>query len=66
VNTLVVTPPLFDHLGGEPTLDGQLVGAWEGLAAQETVECPMCGGAMEPEESTVEGGRCTACGTTLR
>jgi hypothetical protein len=64
VSTLAVAPTLFDRLGGEPTLDDRLVGAWEGLAARQAVECPVCGGEMGPAEP--EGGRCGTCGTTLR
>ena len=39
-------PSLFDDLGGEPTLDEVLSGAWEGLAAHQHVACPVCGGEM--------------------
>jgi hypothetical protein len=69
VNTLAVAPPLFGPLDGEPTLDEELVAVWEGLAAQRTVACPVCHGDMEPELSAAGpsiGGRCAACGSTLR
>jgi hypothetical protein len=56
-------------VGGEPTLDDAIVGAWEGLAAQVAVGCPLC------EEGTLRllgataaspaGGRCDRCHATL-
>lgn len=56
-------------LGGGLTLDEAIVGAWEGLAAQIAVACPVCGGALWPQAAGVAGkapaGRCTDCGTTL-
>jgi len=70
VSTLVVAPTLFGSLGDEPTLDDQLVGAWEGLIAHRAVECIVCHGRMEPEYGSgarePEGGRCSSCGATLR
>ena len=51
-------------LGGEHTLDETIAGAWEGLAAQVAVACPLCGGAMLPAAGE-DGGRCKDCGTTL-
>jgi hypothetical protein len=69
VPTLAVAPTLLDRMGGEPTLDDVLVGMWEGLAAHRAVECVACRGEMEPEYSAHSrpvGGRCTACGATLR
>ena len=53
-------------LGGGLTLDDAIVGAWEGLAAQVVVACPLCGGALRPRSGPAEvGGRCGDCGTTL-
>jgi hypothetical protein len=55
-------------LGGGPTLDEAIVGAWEGLAAQLAVACPLCGGALRPRtagRAEPAGGRCADCGTTL-
>lgn len=55
------------RLGGGLTLDDAIVGAWEGLAAQAIIACPLCNGTMrpEPETSDAAGGRCEDCGTTL-
>lgn len=89
MSTLALAPTLLDRLGGEPTLDDELAGVWEGLAAHRRVECPVCRGEMEPDYGAharqpddsgaarireagcragprPEGGRCTACGATLR
>jgi hypothetical protein len=66
--TLTVAPSLFDAVGGEPTLDEMLVGAWEGLIAHAVVTCPVCEGEMRPEygaQSRPVGGRCASCATTL-
>jgi hypothetical protein len=53
-------------LGGGPTLDDAIVGAWEGLAAQVVVACPLCNGPLRPRaEPAAVGGRCGDCGTTL-
>lgn len=59
-------------VGGEPTLDEMIVGAWEGLTAQVAVACPLCDeGVMRPvyadaaAGSPPSGGRCDHCGTTL-
>lgn len=63
-------PTLFEAVDGEPTLDELLVGAWEGLTARRTVQCPICGGEeMAPEygvDALPIGGRCKRCGSTLR
>jgi len=52
--------------GGRLTLDEAIVGAWEGLAAQVAVACPLCGGVLRPRR-THDGvvGSCADCGTTL-
>jgi hypothetical protein len=58
-------------VGGEPTLDDAIVGAWEGLTAQIAVACPLCeAGTLRPRvqagpASTVDGGCCDRCGVTL-
>jgi hypothetical protein len=53
-------------LSGGPTLDDAIVGAWESLAAQVVVACPLCGGALRPHAAPdTVGGRCGDCGTTL-
>lgn len=62
---------VHDGVGGEPTLDDMLVGAWEGLTAQVAVACPLCDGALRPlyadgaAGSPVVAGRCDSCDTTL-
>ncbi|HST42452.1 MAG TPA: hypothetical protein VLK58_23235 [Conexibacter sp.] len=62
---------VHDGVGGEPTLDDLLVGAWEGLTAQVAVACPLCDGALRPlyadgaAGSPVVAGRCDGCDTTL-
>jgi hypothetical protein len=69
VTTLAVERSLFDTVGGEPTLDELLVGAWEGLIAHRVVECPACGAEMQPEygaHALPIGGRCSTCGSVLR
>jgi len=53
-------------LGGGPTLDDAIVGAWEGLVAAAAVACPLCGGTLRPQrDAGAAGGRCGDCGTTL-
>ena len=59
---------LFDDLGGEPTLDELVSGAWEGLVAHRPVPCPVCGGqlaAVDDANGRAAEGRCGDCGTTL-
>ena len=61
-------PSLFDDLGGEPTLAELIAGVWEGLAAQRSVPCPVCGTEMQPSfgaRSLPIGGRCTGCASAL-
>jgi hypothetical protein len=68
VTTLTVAPSLFDAVGGEPTLDEMIVGAWEGLTAHRVVACPVCLEEMKPEygaRALPIGGRCTSCGSVL-
>jgi hypothetical protein len=65
---LTASPTLFDGLGGRPTLDELVAGAWEGLTAHAVVACPVCGGEMEPEygaHARPIGGRCRSCATKL-
>ena len=54
-------------LGGRLTLDDAIVGAWEGLAAQVVVACPLCDGSLRPKPAldSLVGGRCDDCGTSL-
>jgi hypothetical protein len=68
MTALAIAPTLFDQLGGEPTLDDLIVGAWEGLAAHSVVTCPVCDGELAPQYGAHHhpvGGRCRSCGTTL-
>jgi hypothetical protein len=68
VATVALAPSLFDHPGGEPSLDQLLVSAWQGLSGRRVVECPVCGAEMAPEYSAGSlpiGGRCRGCGSTL-
>jgi hypothetical protein len=68
VTALAVAPTLFDHLGGEPTLDDVLVDVWEGLTAHRVVSCPVCGEDMKPQygaHALPVGGGCTSCGSTV-
>ncbi len=49
--------------GGEwPTLGDVVTGAWEGLLAAGSADCPLCGRQMEMREGA---GRCTGCGSVL-
>lgn len=66
--TRPLTVSMLDGMGGEPTLDDLLAGAWEGLTVHAVVECPVCSGPMGPEygaRSLPIGGRCRDCGTSL-
>lgn len=55
-----------DGLSGRLTLDEAIVGMWEGLAAQATVACLLCGGPLRPRAAgETASGRCADCGTTL-
>ena len=54
-------------VGGSPTLDDAIVGAWEGLVARIAVACPLCGGRLRarPDDDDAAGGCCDGCGTTV-
>ena len=61
-------PTLFADVGGEPTLDELVSGAWEGLAADQGVPCPVCGAEMVAHygaHARPLGGRCRDCETVL-
>jgi hypothetical protein len=61
------SPPELAHDGG--TLDELVTALWEGLRADRSVGCPVCGAAMQPEygvHARVVGGSCSACGASLR
>jgi hypothetical protein len=67
--TLPEAPALFESVAEEGTLDELITSVWEGLRAHATVECPVCHGEMAPEygvHARAVGGRCSACGSTLR
>ncbi len=54
--------------GGGPTLDDVIAGAWEALADNRSVSCPVCAGAMRPRYgagAAPVGGRCDDCGSAL-
>ncbi len=63
--------PLFALGGREPTLDELIVGVWDGLAADRSAPCPVCGETMRPVRMHEDGrgvalGRCDSCGTAIR
>jgi hypothetical protein len=55
-------------VGGGPTLDDAIVGAWEGLAAHVAVACPVCDEGLLRPRVTAGGelsARCDRCGSRL-
>jgi hypothetical protein len=67
--TLVAAPAPLQWLREEGTLDELVVALWEGLSAQRSVGCPVCGAEMKPEHGVhghAIGGGCSTCGSTLR
>lgn len=54
---------------GRLTLDDLITGVWEGLAARETVHCPVCAGSMTSSSpagcNDVPMGACLSCGSRL-
>lgn len=50
-------------------LDDVIVGAWEGLSAHRSVECPVCHGTVRPrygaDGHAPLGGRCDDCDTSV-
>jgi DnaJ-class molecular chaperone len=53
---------------GRLTLEELISGVWEGLAANETVACPVCDGRMAPRPGAGPGsvgGGCPSCGSHL-
>ncbi len=67
--TMTEAPSLFEPVGGEPTLEDEILGVWEGLIAHRLAACPVCGEDMAPEygaQALPIGGRCRGCGSTLR
>jgi hypothetical protein len=50
-------------LGGGPTLESLISGAWEGLAAGASAACPVCDASeLVPG---VDAARCRGCGSEL-
>jgi DNA-directed RNA polymerase subunit RPC12/RpoP len=58
-------PESFD--GGRLTLERRLESVWEGLAATDEAECPVCRGRMTRPAGApaAEPARCDDCGSTL-
>jgi hypothetical protein len=44
---------------GGPTLEDRVLGSWDGLVANGSVECLVCGGSMSA------AGGCPDCGSEL-
>jgi hypothetical protein len=64
----VAPPSPNDLLRDEGTLDELISALWEGLDADQSVACPVCGAEMKPEygaHARAIGGRCEMCGSTL-
>jgi hypothetical protein len=66
----VDAPPAHDEAptASARTLDEALSALWGELSTGTAIDCPVCGGAMEPRHSAgagVVGGRCGSCATTL-
>jgi hypothetical protein len=68
----LVTPPLplpplpIHHDGG--TLDELVTALWEGLRADQSAACPVCGAEMKPDygvHARAIGGSCASCGSSL-
>jgi hypothetical protein len=61
--------PFAEPAAGEGSLDAVIAATWSGLARHRLADCPVCGEEMAPEygaHALPIGGRCRACGTTLR
>jgi hypothetical protein len=55
-------------VGGAPTLDDVLTGAWEALTAGRAATCLICDGTLEPRYGAGPApvaGRCGRCGSEL-
>ncbi len=67
--TMTAAPSLFEPVGGEPTLEDEILGVWEGFITHRLAACPVCGEDMAPEygaQALPIGGRCRGCDSTLR
>lgn len=66
---LVAPPVPPEPIDGEGTLDELVAAVWEGLRRDQRVACLICGAEMSPDygvHARAIGGRCTACGASLR
>jgi hypothetical protein len=65
----VIAPPSpREPMADEGTLDELIAVLWDGLAADRSVACPVCGAEMKPEygaHARAVGGRCAGCGSNL-
>lgn len=55
-------------VGGTPTLDDLLTGAWDAIARHRPAACLLCDGVLEPRFGAghaAVAARCTHCGTEL-
>jgi hypothetical protein len=55
-------------VGGGCTLEDLILGAWEGLAAHQAIDCPVCDGQMSPvygSHARPVQGACRDCGSRL-
>ena len=65
----LMAPSLFSlPLADAGSLDELVVALWEGLRADRSVACPVCGAEMRPEygaHARAIGGSCSTCGSRL-
>ena len=66
---LIAPPAPAAELRDGGTLEELVAVLWEGLRADHTVACPVCGAKMRPDygvHARAVGGTCSDCGTSLR
>jgi tRNA(Ile2) C34 agmatinyltransferase TiaS len=59
---------LRERGGAVRRLEHAITRVWQQLASRVDVECPVCGGRMEPRYGAGArpiGGRCADCGSSL-
>jgi len=64
----VDAPSLFDVSADGSTLEALVSGAWEGLSAEATTACPVCGGELVARYvpgDGIESGDCRDCHSSL-